>query len=41
MLGYTRDNVWLTTTQANFAKGVQSYPEFVEFCKQVVENSRG
>ena len=35
-LGYTQDNVQLTTSRANYAKGVLSTQEFVEMCKQVV-----
>lgn len=35
--GYTQDNVWLTTTAVNYAKGVQSLEDFVEMCKTVVE----
>lgn len=38
-LGYTKDNVWLVCTRVNFAKGTQSYEDFVEMCRHVVENS--
>lgn len=38
--GYTVDNVWLVCSKINYAKGVQSYEEFVEMCKAVVENAK-
>ena len=35
---YTQDNVWLVVSTINYAKGIQTYEEFVAMCKQVVEN---
>jgi hypothetical protein len=36
--GYTQDNVWLVCIKVNYAKGVQTYDEFIEMCKKAVEN---
>lgn len=37
--GYLQDNVWLVTSKINYAKGTQTYEEFVGMCKEVVEGS--
>ncbi len=38
--GYTRDNVWLTTSKVNYMRGVLSMDDFIEMCKLVLENSK-
>ena len=37
--GYLKNNVWLVTTKVNFAKGTQSYKDFLEMCYKVIEVS--
>lgn len=37
--GYTQDNIWLVSSKVNYAKGVQSYEEFLEMCRQIVRNA--
>jgi len=37
--GYVEDNVCLVTAQSNFSKGSNSYEDYVELCKKIVENS--
>ncbi len=35
---YTQDNVWLTTSKVNYAKGPLSNSEFIEMCRKVIQH---
>ncbi|CAB4138861.1 hypothetical protein UFOVP343_14 [uncultured Caudovirales phage] len=35
--GYTKDNVWLVTSRANYSRGPMSVTEYIELCSNVVQ----
>lgn len=39
--GYTKDNVWFVTLQANYMKSQLTMEELVNWCQRIVEQQKG